>query len=143
MKFLLFAALTAVMAHGYRYYRYDYDYSPYHYDDYESYGNKYHYYGKRSDEPQVKGRHEHRQKIVRLEEEKNKSGRKEKENDPNGVGYIFENRPVPVTAYPHARVFGDLIYLSSTSARQLDGTYAGDGSYKLDIEKQSEAALKG
>ncbi|RKP18100.1 YjgF-like protein, partial [Rozella allomycis CSF55] len=67
---------------------------------------------------------------------------------PNGVGYIFENRPVPVTAYPHARVFGDLIYLSSTSARQLDGTYAGaelqkDGSYKLDIEKQSEAALKG
>jgi 2-aminomuconate deaminase len=56
--------------------------------------------------------------------------------------------PLPATrgAFPHARVAGDLVHVSGTSARRADdtiegATIAGDGTAHLDAAVQSAAVL--
>ncbi|MDP6648700.1 MAG: RidA family protein [Acidimicrobiales bacterium] len=56
--------------------------------------------------------------------------------------------PLPATrgSFPHARVAGDLVHVSGTSARRADDTIEGatvtaDGTVRLDAGVQSEAVL--
>jgi 2-aminomuconate deaminase len=49
--------------------------------------------------------------------------------------------------YPHVKRVGDFIYVSGTSSRRSDNTHVGaelqdDGSYQLDIEKQTAAVIE-
>lgn len=54
---------------------------------------------------------------------------------------------MPLGNYPHVKRVGDFIYVSGTSSRRPDNTHVGaekqdDGSFRLDIRKQTEAVIK-
>ena len=54
--------------------------------------------------------------------------------------------PRPRGAYPHARRAGDFLFVSGTSSRRADGTFAGAevddrGTTSLDIRAQTRAVL--
>ncbi|MGA0231346.1 MAG: RidA family protein [Saprospiraceae bacterium] len=60
---------------------------------------------------------------------------------------VIEGRAMPLGNYPHVKRVGDFIYVSGTSSRRPDNTHVGaekqsDGSFKLDIRKQTEAVIK-
>ncbi|KAI9229546.1 MAG: Endoribonuclease L-PSP/chorismate mutase-like protein [Piptocephalis tieghemiana] len=66
---------------------------------------------------------------------------------PNGNAIILKDRAGALAAYPHARVVGDLVYLSGISSRRPDNTYEGavqgeDGTWNLDIKAQTRAVLE-
>jgi 2-aminomuconate deaminase len=51
---------------------------------------------------------------------------------------ILEDRAPALAAYPHARVVGDLIFVSGISCRRPDGSHAGVG----DIRVQTREVLQ-
>lgn len=64
----------------------------------------------------------------------------------NGKPFILSNKAQALAAYPHARQYGGLIFVSGISSRRLDNTYEGveelaDGTLKLDIKKQTRAVI--
>jgi len=44
---------------------------------------------------------------------------------PNGQPHILPNKAKALAAYPHARTFQGLIFLSGVSSRRPDNTYEG------------------
>jgi 2-aminomuconate deaminase len=59
---------------------------------------------------------------------------------------ILAEMAKPRGRFPHARRAGDFLFISGTSSRQPDGSFAGaevtaDGSIKFDLRKQTEAVL--
>ncbi|KIL83585.1 hypothetical protein FAVG1_13198 [Fusarium avenaceum] len=70
---------------------------------------------------------------------------------PNGTAYFLPaERAQGLANYPHARVVPvgqQIVYVSGTSSRRGDGTYAGcdedasTSTYTLDIRRQTEAVL--
>ncbi|KAH7176819.1 Endoribonuclease L-PSP/chorismate mutase-like protein [Dactylonectria macrodidyma] len=71
---------------------------------------------------------------------------------PNGQAFLLDPKtPEGPTRYPHARISPaaahKTIYISGIACRQQDGTYPGvtenpDGTFDLDIRKQTAAVLK-
>lgn len=59
---------------------------------------------------------------------------------------ILPDKARPRGKFPHAKRAGDFLFISGTSARQPDGSFAGaevtpDGSVRLDIRAQTEAII--
>ncbi len=59
---------------------------------------------------------------------------------------ILADMAKPRGRFPHAKRVGDFLFISGTSSRRPDGTFAGaevaaDGSLRLDLRKQTEAVL--
>jgi 2-aminomuconate deaminase len=59
---------------------------------------------------------------------------------------ILDDRAQALARYPHARVVGDLVYVSGVSSRRHDNTHEGvtihpDGRLELDIRAQTRAVL--
>lgn len=71
---------------------------------------------------------------------------------PNGTAFLLDpEAPAGPTRYPHARIAPAsahrTIYISGMACRRPDGTYPGvtvnsDGTYSLDIRKQTTAVLQ-
>lgn len=60
---------------------------------------------------------------------------------------VVPGKATPRGAYPHVKVVGDLIWVSGTSSRRADDTFAGvdvadDGSVHLDIRQQTRAVIE-
>lgn len=60
---------------------------------------------------------------------------------------IAADRAQPLGRYPHTRRIGPWVFISGTSSRRADNTYAGadlspDGQWTLDIKKQTQAVLE-
>jgi 2-aminomuconate deaminase len=65
----------------------------------------------------------------------------------NGTPYILDDRAGALANYPHARRFGDLIFVSGISSRRHDNTHEGvrisaDGTVTLDIREQTRAVIE-
>ncbi len=60
---------------------------------------------------------------------------------------LVEGKATPRGAYPHVKRVGDFIFVSGTSSRLPDNTFAGVhqvdemGTMKLDVEEQTRAVL--
>lgn len=59
---------------------------------------------------------------------------------------VIEGMATPRGAYPHVKTVGDLVWVSGTSSRRSDDTFAGvdvaaDGSVRLDIREQTRAVI--
>ncbi|KAI0121056.1 Endoribonuclease L-PSP/chorismate mutase-like protein [Xylariales sp. AK1849] len=72
-------------------------------------------------------------------------------SSPNGDSYLLgKEKAQGLANYPHARIISGCqktLYISGTSSRRGDGTYAGcstdtDGNHTLDIRQQTEAVLQ-
>ncbi|MEX0996111.1 MAG: RidA family protein [Flavobacteriaceae bacterium] len=63
-------------------------------------------------------------------------------------GKLVKDKATPRGAYPHVKRVGDFIFVSGTSSRKADNTFAGVeqvdemGSMKLDIEAQTSAVIE-
>jgi len=63
-------------------------------------------------------------------------------------GKLVKDKATPRGKYPHVRRVGDFIFVSGTSSRRADNTFAGVeqvdemGSMKLDIEVQTRAVIE-
>lgn len=63
-------------------------------------------------------------------------------------GKRIEGKATPRGKYPHVKRVGDFIFVSGTSSRRADNTFAGVeqvdemGSMKLDIEAQTRAVIE-
>jgi len=61
---------------------------------------------------------------------------------------LIEGKATPRGAYPHVKRVGDFIFISGTSSRLPDNTFAGVhnvdemGSMRLDIKEQTRAVLE-
>lgn len=60
---------------------------------------------------------------------------------------IASDRAQPLGRYPHTRRIGEWVFVSGTSSRRPDNTYAGadqnaDGSWSLNIKVQTRAVLE-
>lgn len=61
---------------------------------------------------------------------------------------LFKDKATPRGAYPHVKRAGDFIYISGTSSRLPDNTFAGVdlidemGTVHLDIEEQTRAVIE-
>jgi 2-aminomuconate deaminase len=60
---------------------------------------------------------------------------------------ILEDRAQALARYPHARIVGDLVFVSGVSCRRLDNTHEGvtihaDGRVEKDIRAQTRAVLE-
>ncbi len=60
---------------------------------------------------------------------------------------IDPDRAQPLGRYPHTRKIGDWVFISGTSSRRADNSYAGveqlpDGQWNLDIREQTRAVLE-
>lgn len=61
-------------------------------------------------------------------------------------GLVVEGKATPRGRFPHVKVAGDYIYVSGTSSRRPDNTFAGAevdefGATTLDIRQQTEAVI--
>ncbi len=59
----------------------------------------------------------------------------------------LKDRALPLGNYPHVKRVGSFIYVSGTSSRKSDNSHDGaelqqDGSYALDIRKQTKAVIE-
>ena len=59
---------------------------------------------------------------------------------------VVPGKATPRGAYPHVQVRGDQIWVSGTSSRRADDTFAGvevgaDGTVRLDIREQTRAVI--
>lgn len=59
---------------------------------------------------------------------------------------ILDDRAQALARYPHARVVGDLVFVSGVSSRRFDNTHAGvtvhdDGRVDKDVREQTRAVL--
>ena len=66
--------------------------------------------------------------------------------DPVGLSRVVPGKATPRGAYPHVKVVGDLVWVSGTSSRRADDSFAGvevlaDGSARLDIREQTRAVI--
>lgn len=63
-------------------------------------------------------------------------------------GKLIQGKATPRGKYPHVKRVGDFIFVSGTSSRRADNTFAGVeqmdemGSMKLDIEAQTRAVIE-
>ena len=63
-------------------------------------------------------------------------------------GKLIKGKATPRGKYPHVKRVGDFIFVSGTSSRKADNTFAGVeqvdemGSMKLDIEAQTRAVIE-
>lgn len=62
-------------------------------------------------------------------------------------GKVIEGKATPRGKYPHVKRVGDFIFVSGTSSRRADNTFAGVevdemGTTSLDIKKQTAAVLE-
>ena len=60
---------------------------------------------------------------------------------------VVPGKATPRGAYPHVKTVGDQIWVSGTSSRRADDTFAGvevgaDGSVRLDIRQQTRAVIE-
>ncbi|MCT8338586.1 RidA family protein [Flavobacteriaceae bacterium TK19130] len=61
---------------------------------------------------------------------------------------LVEGKATPRGAYPHVKRVGDFIFISGTSSRNSDNSFAGVhqvdemGSMRLDIEEQTRAVIE-
>lgn len=60
---------------------------------------------------------------------------------------VLSDKAVPRGKYPHIKRVGDFLFLSGTSSRRPDNTFAGVevdelGTTKLNIEQQTEAVIQ-
>lgn len=60
---------------------------------------------------------------------------------------VLEGKAKPRGAYPHFKIAGDLIFVSGTSSRRADNTFAGAtaddmGVTQLDIREQTRAVIE-
>ncbi len=60
---------------------------------------------------------------------------------------VVPGKATPRGAYPHVTTVGDQIWVSGTSSRRADDTFAGveigaDGSVRLDIREQTRAVIE-
>ncbi|MBU6312947.1 MAG: RidA family protein [Actinomycetales bacterium] len=60
---------------------------------------------------------------------------------------VVPGKATPRGAYPHVKTVGDQIWVSGTSSRRADDTFAGveigaDGSVRLDIREQTRAVIE-
>lgn len=60
---------------------------------------------------------------------------------------LVPNKPKPRARYPHVRRAGDFLFVSGTSSRRADNTFAGAsvdefGTTKLDIAVQTKAVIE-
>lgn len=60
---------------------------------------------------------------------------------------VIEGKATPRGKYPHIKKVGDFLYVSGTSSRRLDNTFAGVevdemGTTNLDIRAQTKAVLE-
>jgi 2-aminomuconate deaminase len=65
---------------------------------------------------------------------------------PVGLSRVVPGKATPRGAYPHVKVVGDLVWVSGTSSRRADDSFAGvdtaaDGSVRLDIREQTRAVI--
>jgi 2-aminomuconate deaminase len=65
----------------------------------------------------------------------------------NGHAIIVDDRAAALARYPHARVVGDLIFVSGISSRRSDNSHEGvtlhgDGRVDKDIGAQTRAVIK-
>ena len=64
----------------------------------------------------------------------------------SGQGHVVEGSAAPLGPYPHAKVAGDLVYVSGTSSRRPDGTHRGvstvDGIVVRDVAEQTRGTLE-
>lgn len=64
-----------------------------------------------------------------------------------GTAVIVGDRAPALAKYPHARVVGDMIFVSGVSSRRPDGTHVGatknaDGTFTLDVAAQTRAVIE-
>jgi len=70
-----------------------------------------------------------------------------KKEDIQHRGKLVEGKATPRGAYPHVKRVGDFIFVSGTSSRLPDNSFAGVhevdtmGSMRLDVREQTEAVL--
>jgi 2-aminomuconate deaminase len=61
-------------------------------------------------------------------------------------GHVVAGSAAPLGRYPHAKVAGDLIYVSGTSSRRPDGSHRGvsilDGVIVKDVAEQARGTLE-
>ena len=61
-------------------------------------------------------------------------------------GHVVAGSAAPLGRYPHAKVAGDLIYVSGTSSRRPDGSHRGvstvDGVVVRDVAEQTRGTLE-
>ncbi|MFM9135204.1 MAG: RidA family protein [bacterium] len=60
---------------------------------------------------------------------------------------VVPGKATPRGAYPHVKVVGDQVWVSGTSSRRADDTFAGvhvdaDGSVRLDIREQTRSVIE-
>lgn len=60
---------------------------------------------------------------------------------------VIEGKATPRGKYPHIKRAGDFLYVSGTSSRRADNTFAGAeadpmGNVRLDIEEQTRAVIE-
>ena len=60
---------------------------------------------------------------------------------------VVPGKATPRGAYPHVKTVGDLVWVSGTSSRRADDTFAGvtvdaDGHVELDIREQTRAVIE-
>ena len=59
---------------------------------------------------------------------------------------VVPGKATPRGAYPHVKTVGDMVWVSGTSSRRADDTFAGvavdpDGTVTLDIREQTRAVI--
>ena len=60
---------------------------------------------------------------------------------------VIPGKPVPRGSYPHIKRAGDFLYVSGTSSRRPDNSFAGAdtdalGTFNLDIREQTRAVIE-
>jgi 2-aminomuconate deaminase len=65
----------------------------------------------------------------------------------NGRAVVVDDRAAALARYPHARVVGDLVFVSGVSSRRSDNSHEGvtihaDGRVDKDIGAQTRAVIK-
>ena len=60
---------------------------------------------------------------------------------------VVAGKATPRGAYPHVKVVGDMVWVSGTSSRRPDDSFAGvevaaDGSVTLDVREQTRAVIE-
>ena len=60
---------------------------------------------------------------------------------------VVPGKATPRGAYPHVKIVGNQVWVSGTSSRRADDTFAGvetapDGSVRLDIREQTRAVIE-
>ena len=66
----------------------------------------------------------------------------------NEQGQVFQEKATPRGAYPHLKRVGDFLFISGTSSRRKDNTFAGVeavdemGTKRLDIKAQTRAVIE-